>query len=729
MSHLFDTKTVTVYSSSSSLYEQSDDPITTVALSGILNNTSISAGIGDYCLNGMASKARRAYIYGRDSYTLGLPSGVNEEFSASEYSSVTAILEKINGGSVYIHFSVITTLTTLLAITPWLMENRGYNYYTETVSSYPFTIKNNASAVYVSSVTKSGSNAIITYYYTYKTYGDGGDSYVKYETETVAIGSSYSIGEKYCIAAYYSADSSGNATGSRKYWFYRIADGTYDIDSTSTDISDAIYMPVIPIRYDNEDLTSDDFTDTELYTTSKKLLGKLDIDIDDIADLLNESSSVDSIDHAYVMFGIDLLTEDEIDIQYLMLYFEYLGDIAAYGEEEYLSNTDSDYTNEFATERYSTRTDTPTEGLLSYGLNFGIGFNYIRVTYTSGSIGDVGTYASEYGTDYGYTTERQEGNEDESVQQYYDNSWVSYKYQVSSNKIKVVTVYGLYQFNYGIYTGDTDGVGGSTGLLTNAYEAMEDSDSYRIIVPLHYGIATQLTLMEQNVLFGNSLQLVMNSYDITKLSWYEQGWFTVVVMVVTIIIIAYTGQTWLAGLVEVGGGLYAILMYLLKSTLMMLALKTAVTFIVEAIGLEGSLAIAAVIAVVSIYCKRPDAGITFLNGITITAETCMQAAMSVISSASSIMQSEIEAIADAMTAYEEYTDELWDELEESWDELYGDQLIDPLILISASPTQDFVDESPEEFYYRTIHVGNIGTSVLDTAMNYCDNMLQLPTLS
>ncbi len=39
-----------------------------------------------------------------------------------------------------------------------------------------------------------------------------------------------------------------------------------------------------------------------------------------------------------------------------------------------------------------------------------------------------------------------------------------------------------------------------------------------------------------------------------------------------------------------------------------------------------------------------------------------------------------------------------------------------------------MQESPTDYYARTIHTGNIGTLTLNEASNYVDRMLLLPTL-
>ena len=66
------------------------------------------------------------------------------------------------------------------------------------------------------------------------------------------------------------------------------------------------------------------------------------------------------------------------------------------------------------------------------------------------------------------------------------------------------------------------------------------------------------------------------------------------------------------------------------------------------------------------------------------------------------------------------------ELDEVWDELKSSVNLDPLALVrwTSAVSLDF-NETPEQFYFRTSHVGNIGVRALDEISSFVESSLQL----
>ncbi len=91
-----------------------------------------------------------------------------------------------------------------------------------------------------------------------------------------------------------------------------------------------VFLPVIPLRYDNRDLTDDAHKSTPLYITSKKLLKKVNINIDQMAENIKLNPGIADIDNAYIMFGVELQTKNNESIRYLAEYFHHIAKDSLY---------------------------------------------------------------------------------------------------------------------------------------------------------------------------------------------------------------------------------------------------------------------------------------------------------------------------------------------------------------------------------------------------------------
>ncbi|OZB40381.1 MAG: hypothetical protein B7X50_08605 [Alishewanella sp. 34-51-39] len=80
-----------------------------------------------------------------------------------------------------------------------------------------------------------------------------------------------------------------------------------------------------------------------------------------------------------------------------------------------------------------------------------------------------------------------------------------------------------------------------------------------------------------------------------------------------------------------------------------------------------------------------------------------------------------------MTEFSLIADQKWAELEEVKNLLGKENLLDPFEFIGKEPRVIF-GESPDQFYNRTIHSGNIGVLALDANSSFIDISLTLPKL-
>lgn len=159
--------------------------------------------------------------------------------------------------------------------------------------------------------------------------------------------------------------------------------------------SNQAFMPIIPIRKDNSDLTSESYKDTELYKASKKMLGIVNLDIDALATTLNSNPGIGSIDHAYVMFGVNIHTKEQASLRYLCDFFDYMADQSVYKKEHYVSPGLKYWKKNSMFTRQLIGNGTPIDVALSeYGFNISLDYLYVESKLITGSIGPIGFAAS-----------------------------------------------------------------------------------------------------------------------------------------------------------------------------------------------------------------------------------------------------------------------------------------------------------------------------------------------
>jgi len=670
-----------------------------------LSNTPINDGILMEAMGGMSAKATQAYLYGKNHYTLGLPSCGVGGLEQVPNSIIEAIIEAELGVSITIDYAVITDLSGESAILDFIIANRGYDPSDSTVSSYPFTLAHpNSNPVYVYGTVLNPGTETVTVKYKHE-YDYNGTPTYEYFEEDLPVDPSLMLGGKYCVVHYYLSD------GSSHMWYYNTATGTYpQLEVTFEGFGLDAFMPVVPLRKSNVDLTA---TKDELYKTSKSLLRKLNIKIDDLAATLNENPDIADIDHAYVMFGINADSDEVPDIHYLAEYFNYLHTLQAYSSTDYSSSIiNSEYPGNtiVKTDIYRSPTNTISDVTLSeHGLYIELAFDYVTVNLVEGTIGKRWHATKEVVL----SSEEiiiEGGESDKTVE--LDTSHFIYRLQVSTTHYKEVIVYNLTHVNkiyknYAIVTSIRD-----TQIVD------EDGEkNTNLIIPIHYGVMKQIQILKRNQIYNNSLILIINSWQKVKLKWYATTIFKVVVMVASIAIIVLSWGT-ATPAVTTWMGAFAVLWKIV----FMIALSYAFKFILEKVGPEWGV----VIAIVAIIIAMLTNNFSSVEFAIPTAQALLQAVMAIIQSISSALEFAAKEVMDTISELQTEYEALFKELEVAKDLLEMESHYDPLNFTRMPYRQQVPHESPDAFYDRTIHTGNVGTIVLDVINKYCDIMLKLP---
>ena len=552
------------------------------------------------------------------------------------------------------------------------------------------------------------------------------DTYI----EEYEIPANLIIGNSYCMAAYYELDAGGIPADTLKWWYYAIDSGVYDENLIVTDVLESAGYPVVPIRYERAYINEID--NEALYTAGKKLLNKIDLSFDDIVSNLDSNPDVHEIDHAYVMFGVDLQSNNQTVLKYLITYFTQLAAVPTIDMFDKMLNASEGnwYRSGVAQVQaspYLVGYENIAEydlGLLynmgditftEYGLDLLLTWSTLSVTTETGSIGEVGTITKEItgllsssiipAADIFSSPTRD--------YQYYKRGTLWLREQISANRYTQVKLTDPVHRNT-IYK--------SHAVMTNLGDVDGSEDEHNFILPLHYAAVMKMPISLKNELFNNAINLIVNGYEDTHVQWYETPEFTFgLTATLTLLSFGTIGPAFSAGV----SALTYVGVNVVVSQLLMMLLITAslqVTAVSKLFGEEAAVTVGILNLVTSSYAAF---GTAAARATLTTAKAIIFATSVTLNITNQVLN---KMIKDVYAEYEEFTIDA-----EAKMEILNakKELLDKEYLIPFSYLQDpghvkpDIKTKPERFYDK-IHVGNIGTLTLDMIESYVDRNLILP---
>lgn len=731
---------ITVFSAAAHLMQPDDTLIQDAVLYGVLKRKSISAAIVDAHLQSIGTKMDAALRYAENTYTLGLP---NQYHGSSNLLSDTEIADIITTDlslpyGCLVDFNLLVSMDAITATLPYLMATREFNPFNTHVLNPPVWsegIGNKYAGQFISrtynvtEVTLAADNVTVEItYYLHLTY----QFLIEHEwvqqvvptsryqhtyTETTTLPAALQIGRLYYVAGYRELDSEEVASTTTEWWYYSIDSGKYpELDPNNSIDERPDAYPVIPIRYNNEYISGTNSPD--IYDTGSNLLRRMGLNFDDIVDKLDENPDVADMDHAYVMLGVDLQTDNQIALGYLIDFFTYLSESDDLTIWDALAGSGITNTNFFSTSPYvnasgstsTTEAETtiinPVDSmsLTEHGLNINITYETITSVLVVGSIGDIGQVVKTLTASHTV----QNVVEEESV--------LTLQKQVAANTYREVKVTGLIHTN-AIYNNHS--------IITTIDDIIASVDEHNFIIPLHRTVAQRYGLEDRNVLYHEAMVLVINSYDITRLKWYETSAFMAAFTIVTIVLTIVTAQPWVIGLSQAAqAGAGALILYLLKSAVIAAAVHYGTVAIAKKFGPDVAIVVALITTAAAAVTPK---GMTFTAfGSTIpTAEAFMFLGSITLQSSNKAMNLLIQ---DVDAEYQEFMvdAEAQAEILKAKEDLLDKEYHIPFSYLQPSlyPEPDTATK-PDRFYDK-IHVGNIGTLSLNVIENYVDTALLLP---
>ena len=574
------------------------------------------------------------------------------------------------------------------------------------------------------------------------------------------------------LVAYYTARNTVTDTSYPvKVFIYKIGDGIAALDDYRVQLDDGTatreFYPFIPLRINNKSVFEAGSPATgkedEIREAWKKGLGG---DIDDALTEIEANPSLGDIDYAYLVFGVSLNTQSNVEKQYLFEFFRTLAgrqtttaaDFTNYqatndtlGNQLRELNVDSPLLNNRAfndpiNPGYLQGVDVGTQSVAPQitnihltlptpelgVLDMKISWSDISETRATGKAfagAKVGEVEVKEGIAYNERTVLGFINGEFASSN--PVTGLTIRKQINSLEYIEIKIQGLMHKNL-IYKGKSVDI--------TAREAMADPDESGFIIPLHEPTLKRLGSVISTELARESFILVFNSYQVVKTKWYQKGIFKVLLAIVIAIVVAvvfyYFGPEAAAATAEGGFGLLggaATVGALLGFTgVLAIAVGAAVNAVAALIVLQviGSVAgelfgdkigqIITLIAAVAISLGSGPGGWSTGNmaaniGNMASIDKLLMMTNATTDLVRLYQQSAYQKIMEETQKWSEDSQAKQKELEELMSEFDGKNVIDPLMLVDFSNPLDntkifgenFVmaasaRESPETFLSRTL---------------------------
>lgn len=749
---LFSSKKVTIVGTSVNRVIEDKllpNSIKTGLIRGIFTDTGIPENMMDELLQSIGIKADRMYDYAKKSYMYGLPSGTHHS-AAEGREELEAILTNIEGSPVLVNYSrygppnilhqgwmlvqayggynaktneltnlshqkgfpvyledMVVTVPSLASYTPEALEQWGSPPsagYTPTRSfqsgTAPQGLLSNFTPVTEDPSVPEGVRITWVWEEPFERWEV--DHLVKGKNlmrETVHFPTNpLDITKEYFQVKYSVRDQ-------EKYWTYLIGSGQFpglDKIHETPPAKAGEYFPWTYFRFDKTPENSDKNSAT--YKAGKKMSKYLGMDYNAVIDAIHENPDIKDVEQAMCIFAIPANSQDPVDLEYLWKYFD-----RWYYEGEYQFRTEE--------QAYATiNIDKPEEGLDLLRSAIVIQDKRFKMALSNGGI-----YKKRNGGNIG-------------------GPKGTIKVQRATKKIKVPYINGAsgtpvedfyeYPVDVHIYSKQiTESIYDTIEIVNlkmmyhiwKEYAATADDEADALLIPIDRTLVDKLSLPKKEILYSRSLHFVFNARVIQKIKWYQQEWFQIFMIIVAIVITIVTygaGSELLAGVIA---GSTAAINTLITIIIINLAINIAFGFVMKFVAKELGMEAAIVLAIVAIavggyYDIGPAAGIAGAP----FADQLLQVASGLMSVADQLFSALSSGIAEQFKDFTNFAEDKWNSLEEVNNLLdQPNKWLAPVVIFG---------ETPDDYYNRTVHSGNVGVLGISAIGNYVENALTLPKL-
>lgn len=723
-----------------------DNQLPDAALTGITRAIFDGGSIPDYltkAINGsIAVRAEQARKYANEKYTHGAPSYNIAEASEGK-TQVTQVLSQLEGKPVLVEYSYYGPMNYFHQARKYIIENKGYNPITNAVnmgvSGTPQTYLHDFEMLVrdpsklpketfqvweapphtgPSPSRKGISQAVLDLRAPTPATQvlDGVDRVILVGAYEVieATGTGENAGElrrveflQEEIPAYLGLDQPSaeffqvkySVDGATKYWTYRKGSGQYPVlDALFEEPpkTTGSFFPFLYFRYNKASEIADKSTNS--YKTSKKLAKILGINFDEMSDAINENPDIDDIEQAMLTFAVPANTSNALELRYLFTFFD-----------NWFYSLSNQYKTPDVYEWYTSYqrgTTNLRSTILIQDKRFKMSLSSAGLfkRQVVGSVGVVGTvtnFLTYIVSEYEYTTG---GDAQQTATGIVNIPCHHYRKQVADNVYEEIQVVDL-KMRYFVY---------------GEYTAVGEEDDAILLIPIDQEITSSYSAKDREELYSRSMHYVFNSMVKVTVKWYEQDWFIGIIQVVGLIISFVTLQPAIAELtLAIGAGASTIIaaaIEVAKQLLITVAVGELLKVVVQAIGFDVAILIAAVALVAGVLSDTKSLALPGTPWAMDLVKLASGLTKAVSSNVSDLMK-DLKGEFDALSKLKEETSKAFETANQL---LETNNRLSPFVIFG---------ESPDDFYNRTTHSGNVGIAAIDAISSYVDNALRLPKFS
>jgi hypothetical protein len=251
-----------------------------------------------------------------------------------------------------------------------------------------------------------------------------------------------------------------------------------------------------------------------------------------------------------------------------------------------------------------------------------------------------------------------------------------------------------------------------TYFIFENYTTVGDEVDDILLIPIDRTISQNYSMSDREILYSRSLHFVFNSLIVTKVKWYQTGVFKAILIIAAIAMAIYDGGATLGavlGLTGTAAIVATIVIHLIVGQLIAVAFK----YFVKLVGEE----VATVIAVIALIYG----GYQIVQAGGLAGAPWAQALLEISTGLhQAAMNARMESLNNEGEAFQLFVEDETERLETSKQLLENNNFLSPFVIFG---------ESPEDFYNRTVHSGNIGILGITAISSYVDIALTLPKLN
>lgn len=713
------------------------DVVRESVVQALFEGGSVPEFIVDGVLHGTGMKFERMFRYARDHYHYGLPNDTHITRNDGD-AQVKAILETLHGTSVTLLYSEYGPLNNLHHARQVLTETYGYDEASNEITTLssqvghpvylvdliplitPDDFEDDEAAVLevwglpatAGYTPERPAQQLIGQYRGHTPYlldeahpTDGTRVIHAHWINGARVDGEMDLGlgDVDLLASFFQVRYRVTGESRVRYWTYREGAGTYptlDAVFNNAYTEPGTYWPFVIFRRNKQDRTASNRRDSNEFKTTDKLLSYINMDFAGLGEAIHENPDIGDVEQAVMMMAVPAKSQNPLEMRYLFEYFKSLS-VAGLGGNwtppaSSFAGTLTQALNQLSSRNAISLRDADFRIHLSY--------NAIRLRVRAGRIGPVGSYSNHAGHTTFDVPYRQRVDLGDGVFELQDRVRPTrvkgqiYRKQITAVTYEEIVVDNL-RLRYDIWEGH--GVNADIG-------------SDELLVPLDKTITDTFSLIDREKLLVRSLHFVFNSRVTQKVRWYQTGIFKSLLVVGAIVIAFYSGQFQAIQLAIAAGSTYAVVMAVLTVVVKALAFDIAFKYTVRTLGEEVAMTLALLALAVGVTRGIQGGSLTH----TPWAAELVQVSNGLSKAAGASYQQRILDLQSDYTALLDEQQTRWEELEEVNNLLRNDTVLNPMTFVYG--------ETPNNFYQRTIHSGNIGTLVIDSVHHFVDLALRLP---